>query len=182
VTDEPIAEARRTRAGESALRLAVPAFGLAFALVLFAMSGDLRGSAGWYARILVILIGVIALYSLIVELVQLRRRANGVADPTPPGPDASEDDDVVEAPAATVPRGGTLRVVFLIASIFVMMALADILGFWVSTLIPVLTCLLILDVRLRNALIAAVLTVAAGFVVFQVLLQIRFTDGILGLI
>lgn len=166
---------RMTR--ERALRLALPAVGLAVAIVLLATSGDLNGGAGWYARVLVALFGVVALIGLIVEIAHYVR-----GEPAAPAANDREPADP-DAPDEVAGAGSLLRVGIVVASVIAMLLLANVVGFWSAMAIPVIATLLILGVRtLWKVALAAVLTVAAGYVVFTILLQVRVPEGILGLL
>lgn len=164
---------------ERALGLAVPALGLVLAIVLLATSTHLTGASGWYARVLVTLFGVVTLVGTIVEAVRLRR---GTPDPVvaaeqdvAPDPDAQQAVDSLGRPAL-------LRVGAVIASIVAMVLLANMLGLWLAMVIPVVTALVVLGVRTWwKLLLATVLTVAGGYVVFTLLLQVRVPEGILGM-
>ena len=177
---------------ERALGLAVPALGLVLSIVLLATSTHLAGASGWYARVLVTLLGIVALVGTIVEGV---RFARGTPDTLAPelGPDqdllddvegvlaASDDDE--EAPGESRGLAGVARVGLVVASVAAMILLANVLGLWLAMVIPVLTTLLVLGVRTWwKALLATVLTVAGGYVVFTLLLQVRVPEGILGLL
>lgn len=162
-------------ARERALDLAVPALGLAFAAVLLLSSGHLVGPAGWYARVLAAVLGVVALVGLVAEIIRFRRSL--VAPSTTVAVEDAEPDS--DAPA----RGGLLRVGILVASVIAMVLLANPLGFWLAMIIPVVTALVLLGVRSWwKVLIATVLTVAGGYVLFTLLLQVRVPEGILGLL
>lgn len=179
---------------ERALALAVPALGLVFAALLLASSTHLSGPSGWYARVLVIVLGVIALVGLIVELARPGRPTTprlphagdhvAVTD-RPDLLDAVDDalaatDELEDEPSAP---GGLVRVGILVASVIAMVLLANPLGFWLAMAIPVVTALLLLGVRTWwKVALATVLTVAGGYIVFTVLLQVRVPEGILGLL
>ena len=156
---------------ERALGLAVPALGLVLAIVLLATSTHLTGASGWYARVLVALFGVVALVGTTVEAVRLARHVT-------PEPSAEADEAV-----DSLGRPALVRVGAVVASIVAMVLLANILGLWLAMVIPVVTCLIVLGVRTWwKVLLATVLTVAGGYVVFTLLLQVRVPEGILGLL
>lgn len=162
---------------ERALALAVPALGLAFAVLLLATSGHLVGPSGWYARILAVVFGAIALVGLVAELTRSRRVAPQ-ADTDEELPAVSDDENTRDGQ----PRGGLTRVGILVASVVAMILLAEPLGFWLSMIIPVATALIVLGVRTWwKVLLAVTLTVAGGYIVFTLLLQVRVPEGILGL-
>ena len=171
-------------ANERALHLAVPALGLVLAVVLLVASAHLTGPSGWYARVLVLLLAAVALVNTIVELrnaVRSRRGADA-ATVTGAGVSAPEPSEVDEPPAASR-RGALLRVAVVVAAVVGMVLLADILGLWLAMLLPVLATLLVLGVRTWwKVVLAAGLTVAGGYVVFTILLQVRVPEGVLGLL
>lgn len=175
---------------ERALGLAVPALGLALSIVLLATSTHLTGASGWYARVLVTLLGVVALIGTIVEAIRLvRRTPEGVTPELEPGGDLLDDVETVLAaaddddePGESRGLGGLARVGLVVASVAAMILLANVLGLWLAMIIPVLTTLLVLGVRSWwKVLLATTLTVAGGYVVFTLLLQVRVPEGILGL-
>lgn len=172
-------DGRRRVTRERALGLAVPALGLVLAIVLLATSTHLTGGSGWYARVLVGLFGVVALIGTIVELVKLRRPDEVAETPTDGAPADPDEAHAVDA----LSRPALVRVGLIVASIVAMVLLANILGLWLAMVIPVVTCLLVLGVRTWwKVLLATVLTVAGGYVVFTLLLQVRVPEGILGLL
>ena len=166
----------RHRGGrERALGLAVPALGLALSIVLLSTSTHLVGASGWYARVLVILFGLVSLVGTVVEV---RRLVRGVAAAVvaDPDPDAETAVDALGGPALA-------RVGIVVASAAAMVLLANVLGLWLAMAIPVATTLAVLGVRTWwKVALATVLTVAGGYVVFTLLLQVRVPEGILGLL
>lgn len=177
---------------ERALGLAVPALGLVLSIVLLATSTHLTGASGWYARVLVTLLGVVALVGTIVEAIRLVRHTPEAAAPElEPGGDLLDDvetvfaaaDDDEDQPGESRGLAGLARVGLVVASVAAMILLANVLGLWLAMIIPVLTTLLVLGVRSWwKALLATTLTVAGGYVVFTLLLQVRVPEGILGLL
>ena len=185
-------DGRRHVTRERALGLAVPALGLVLAIVLLATSTHLTGPSGWYARVLVVLLGVVALVGTVVEGV---RFARGTTETRAPelgsGQDLLDDvegvlaaaDDDEDEPGDSRSLAGLARVGLVVASVAAMILLANVLGLWLAMIIPVLTTLLVLGVRTWwKVLLATVLTVAGGYVVFTLLLQVRVPEGILGLL
>ncbi|WP_395638694.1 tripartite tricarboxylate transporter TctB family protein [Pseudolysinimonas sp.] len=171
-------DGRHPMTGERALRLAVPALGLALAVVLLLTSTHLTGGSGWYARVLVVLFGVVALVGLIVEIVRFVRHA-----PAPVPIDPLIDVDGTPEPHETDGNAALIRVGIVVASILAMVLLANILGLWLAMVIPVVATLLVLGVRTWwKVLLATALTVAGGYIVFTLLLQVRVPEGILGLL
>lgn len=181
---------RMTR--ERALGLAVPALGLVLSIVLLATSTHLTGASGWYARVLVTLLGIVALVGTVVEAVRFARHV-----PETPAAELGSGDDLLDdvadvlaaadddeaAPGESRGVSGLVRVALVAASIAAMVLLANILGLWLAMVIPVLTTLLVLGVRTWwKVLLATVLTVAGGYIVFTLLLQVRVPEGILGLL
>jgi|GEM_PF-5098034 len=176
----------RTRA----LTLGVPALGLSLAVVLLATSGHLVGPSGWYARILAAVFGTIALIGLIFELVGQRTAAAAASAepvddvavtgvPDEEAPLAIEHDGPHPAPSGR----GLVRVGMLVVSVIAMIVVTDLLGFWLAMAVPVVATLLLLGVRTWwKVLLATVLTIAGGYVVFTLLLRVRVPEGILGLI
>lgn len=176
---------------ERALRVTVPALGLVLSAVLLSTSGHLTGPSGWYARVLVALLGIVALVGTVVELIRLARPgAEAPAHELGSGGDLLDDvDDVLAAaddedePADAAQRGGLVRVGIVVASVVAMIVLANVLGLWLAMAIPVVTTLVVLGVRTWwKVALATVLTVAGGYVVFTLLLQVRVPEGILGLL
>lgn len=186
------ADGRHHVTRERALGLAVPALGLVLAVVLLSTSTHLTGPSGWYARVLVTLLGAVALVGTIVEGVRLARPVPAVpARELGTGSDLLDDvedvlaaaDDDEDEPAEGPARGGLLRVGIVVASVAMMILLANVLGLWLAMAIPVVTTLVVLGVRTWwKVALATVLTVAGGYVVFTLLLQVRVPEGILGLL
>lgn len=173
----------RRPASERALRVAVPALGVVVAVVLLATSTHLTGPSGWYARVMVILLGVVSLVGTIAEVRRVvRERGDAVPATEDAGSTASAEPADPDEPVVAS-RGALARVLIVVASIVAMVLLANVLGLWLAMLIPVVATLLVLGVRTWwKVALAAGLTVAGGYVVFTLLLQVRVPEGVLGLL